>query len=162
MNSNVAIFTAIGCMLLYVAIWLCFFRLNQQGHFYFDAQDFVKNEEGRGRHLPLSASNGRFEPLLTHYISVAKLLITLAAASITFGGNPNRDLFIYIAKLVLAFSIIYGVLFCALVLYLYDEYTQNVEVLTRFWYCTVEALGFATLFSFFLGYLAWALNLGIT
>jgi hypothetical protein len=154
--------TSIGCLALYWEIWLYFWRTNTQGYFYFDAQDIVKNEEGRGRHLPMSATTGRFEPLLVQYISVAKLLITLAAASITFGGNPNKDLLIFIAKLILAFSIVCGVLFCALVLYLYDEYTQNVEVLTRFRYCTIEALGFTTLFSFFLGYVAWALNLGST
>jgi hypothetical protein len=161
MNPHTAISLAgLGCLILLGGVWLYFWRANVQGYFYFDAQDLVKNERGIERNLPMSASAGNFEPLLSHYIDVTKLLITLAAASITFGSNPNKDILIFVAKLVLAFSIVCGVLFCALVLYLYDEYTQNVEVLTRFRYCTLEALGFTTLISFFLGYIAWALNLG--
>ena len=90
---------------------------------------------------------------------MTKLLITVAAASIAFGGNQRVKLGISAAKLILAFSILYGVLFCASVLYMYDEYGQNVEVYTRFWYSTVEALGFSTLVCFIVGYGVWALLL---
>jgi|HubBroStandDraft_5_1064220.scaffolds.fasta_scaffold20739_1 hypothetical protein len=51
-------------------------------------------------------------------------------------------------------------LFCAFVLYRYEEYAQDVQSYTRFWYCTVEALGFSTFVSFCVGYLVWAVNLG--
>jgi hypothetical protein len=35
----------------------------------------------------VAASTGTFEPLLDNYIDVTKLLITVAAASIAFGGG---------------------------------------------------------------------------
>lgn len=108
----------------------------------------------------MSSATGTFAPLLKHYIGVTQLLITLAAASITFGGNNPMMRGIFVAKLVLAFSILFGVLFCASVLYCYDEYAQDVDSYTRFWYCTVEAFGFSTLISFFVGYAVWAVKLG--
>jgi hypothetical protein len=69
---------------------------------------------------------------------------------------------IFVAKLILSFSILFGVMFCALVLYRYDEYTQNMLALSRFWYCTVEALGFSSLATFVIGYVIWASGLGPT
>lgn len=107
----------------------------------------------------MSAQKGTFEPLLKHYITVTQLLITVAAASIAFGGNQAPTQYaISVAKLFLAFAILYGVLFCAFVLYRYDEYTQDVESYTRFWYSTVESLGFACLSCFILGYACWAFS----
>jgi hypothetical protein len=99
--------------------------------------------------------------MLKHYIGVTQLIVTVSAASIAFGGdkNPRAVLPIIIAKLLLSWSIFYGVLFCAFVLYRYDEYTQNVKSYTRWWYSTVEALGFATLACFMFGYLAWGWGL---
>lgn len=52
------------------------------------------------------------------------------------------------SKLILAFPILFGMRFCALVLYRCEEYAQDVHSHTRFWYCTVEALEFSTLVSF--------------
>jgi hypothetical protein len=149
-----------GCVAFFGAIWAGFW-VSHRGttYVYFDAQDFSKYENGAGRKLPVSATTGTFAPFLQHYIDVTKLLITVAAASIAFGGNQSVKLGISAAKLILAFSILYGVLFCASVLYMYDEYGQNVEVYTRFWYSTVEALGFSTLVCFIVGYGVWALLL---
>src|SRR5271156_6665179 len=116
---------------IFVVIWFIFRLLNSSGSsVYFDAQDFVKYEGGAGRELPVSAAQGTFEPLLKHYISVTQLVVTIAAASITFGGNQSRWQ-ILSAKLFLAFAILYGLLFCAAVLYRYDEYCQNVRSYTR-------------------------------
>jgi hypothetical protein len=134
-----------------VCVWTYFWWANAGTTYYFDAQDFVGYEGGAGRELPASAQNGTFAPLLEHYIGVSKLLITVAAASIAFGSAS-----ISAAKLILAFSILYGVAFCAAVLYRYDEYTQNVRSYTKFWYCFVETLGFSCLICFILGYLVWA------
>jgi hypothetical protein len=66
-------------------------------------------------------------------IGVTQLLVTVAAASIAFGGdkNPRPALLIIVAKSFLAWSIFYGVLFCAFVLYRYDEYTQDVTSYTK-------------------------------
>lgn len=159
-NFWTVIATATACGGLYAAIWCVFRVLNRGAYYYFDAQDFREYEKGGGRKLPLSASTGTFAPFVGHYIGVAQLLITLAAASIAFGGSNPAARGIFVAKLILAFSILFGVLFCAFVLYRYEEYAQDVESYTRFWYCTVEALGFSTLISFFVGYLVWAVNLG--
>lgn len=149
-----------ACVTLYVVIWIVFWFSHRGGtSFYFDAQDLVKYETGGGRELPASAVTGTFAPLLQHYIDVVKLLITVAAASIAFGGNQSINAGIFAAKLILAFSILYGVLFCATVLYIYDEYSQNVRVYTRLWYSTVETFGFSALICFILGYGVWAWNL---
>jgi len=159
-NFCTVLVTAAACVALYFAIWCIFWLVNRGPSYYFDAQDLRAYGPDGGRRLPMSAANGTFAPLLKHYIGVTKLLITLAAASITFGGNNPMMRGIFVAKLILAFSILSGVLFCAAVLYCYDEYAQNVDSYTRFWYCTVEALGFATLISFSIGYAVWAVHLG--
>ena len=88
-------------------------------------------------------------------------LLTVAAASIAFGGDksPQGVQRIVVAKLILAWSIFYGVLFCAFVLYRYDEYTQDVKSYTRWWYSTVESLAFASLVCFVAGYLVWGWGL---
>ena len=118
-----------------------------------------EERERASRRLPLSAATGTFAPFLQHYIDVAKLLITVAAASIAFGGGQATRNETTIAKLILAFSILYGLLFCASMLYMYDEYGQNIEVYTRFWYSTVESLGVSALLCFILGYGVWAFSL---
>lgn len=148
---------ALICLAIYFIIWLIFRSLHREGEFYFDPQDFHHYENGGGRELPLSAKTTTFEPMLKHYMTLAQLIITIAAASIAFGGTQNPKPSIAAAKVFLAFCILYGVLFCSTVLYRYDEYNQNVRSYTRFWYSTVESLGFAALACFVLGYLAWAL-----
>jgi hypothetical protein len=129
------------------------------GSFYFDPQDFVHYEGGGGRELPVAAATGTFAPFLNNYTDVTKLLITVAAALIAFGGGPSPSRGVLAAKVILAFSVLYGVMFAALLLFFYDDYCQNVRAHTRFRYSLNEALGFSTLFCFILGYLVWAFNL---
>jgi hypothetical protein len=151
---------AIGALALFLFFWILL-RRSHKGTVYvfFDAQDCVQFCTGK-REYPLAASKTTFEPLLKHYIGVTQLLITVAAASIAFGSDkaPHSTL-IVVAKLLLAWSIFYGVLFCACVLYRYDEYTQNIKSYTVWWYSTVEALGFSTLACFVFGYLSWGWGL---
>jgi hypothetical protein len=143
--------------LLWLASWL---PIRKGGSVYFDAQDFAHYEQGQlRRELPVSAATGTFEPLLEHYIGVTKLLVTIAAASITFGGTDGKSLGILFAKVLLACSILFGVLFCALLLFRYDEYKQNVRSYTKWWSSTVQALGFSCLALFVLGYGVWAIQL---
>jgi len=149
------------CFAGFGIVWTWFWFSNRKAaYIYFDAQDFAKYQGGGGRKLPISAEKGTFAPFLGHYIDVTKLLVTVAAASIAFGANQNTTDGILIAKNVLAFSILYGILFCASLLYIYDEYGQNLEVYSKFWYSTVEALGVSALLSFVGGFFVWALNLG--
>ncbi len=96
--------------------------------------------------------------MLHNYISVSQLLITVAAASIAFGGRQASLGSLCGPKLFLACSILYGISFCAFLLYRYDEYSQDAATYTRFWYCTVESFGFAALICFGTGYLLWALQ----
>lgn len=127
--------------------------------FFFDPQDFVRTNP-KGREFPASAATATFEPMLRHYIGVTQLLITVAAASIAFGGNsPALGPRVLFAKLLLSWSIFYGVLFCALLLWRYDEYSQNIRSYTVFWYSIVFACGFSSLCCFMLGYLAWGWGL---
>jgi hypothetical protein len=140
--------------------WLIFWFIHKPGHhFFFDPQDCVR-ENPESRKFPLSAKTATFEPMLKHYIGVTQLLVTVAAASIAFGGNnQTAGSPIVIAKLLLAWSIFYGVLFCALLLWRYDEYAQDMESYTLGWYAAVFAFGFSSLTFFMLGYLAWGWGL---
>lgn len=142
------------------AWWLGFYLLHRrERRFFFDPQDCAAAGQ-KGRVLPLSAKTATFEPLLKHYIGVAQLIFTVAAASIAFGGSGQTGHpTVVIAKLVLAWSISYGVLFCALLLWRYDEYGQNVESLTLGWYSTIFGLGFASLSCFVAGYFVWGFGL---
>jgi hypothetical protein len=97
--------------------------------------------------------------MLKHYIGVTQLIVTIAAASIAFGGSQKPQTPILIAKLLLAWSIFYGVLFCALLLWRYDEYGQDMTSYTLPWYSTIFSFGFSCLFCFMSGYLAWGWGL---
>lgn len=153
--------TAIVCLLLFALLWLCFWRAHRGTRsFYFDPQDFAHYERGGGRELPVAATTATFATHLKSYVGVMQLLITVAAASIAFGSTERLRPGVFAAKIILAFSILYGVLFSGLLQYFYDEYSQNVRAYTRFRYSLIEALGFSTLVCFVAGYLAWAFNLG--
>jgi hypothetical protein len=139
--------------------WLIFWFTHKPGHYFFDPQDCVR-ESPDNRKFPISAKTGTFEPMLKHYIGVTQLLVTVAAASIAFGGNNQTSVSpVVIAKLLLAWSIFYGVLFCALLLWRYDEYAQNMESYTLGWHSTVFALGFSCLTCFMFANLAWGYGL---
>jgi hypothetical protein len=164
--AHISLFARVAILALgaFGAIWLCFWlKYLSSGHrkswFYFDPQDSYRASPS-GRAFPVSAPTATFEPLLKHYVGVTQLLITVAAASIAFGGNGQPvGTLIVIAKLLLAWSIFYGVLFCALLLWRYDEYAQNEKSYTLSWYSTIFALGFSTLGCFTFGYLAWGWGL---
>ncbi len=155
------VWPVIFCLGVFALLYRLFRRWNRgAGPRYFDAQDFVAYEQGGGRELPVSAATGTFAPLLGNYIDIIKLQITVAAASIAFGGGQTPPRPILIAKVVLAFSILYGFTFAALLLFYYDEYCQNVRSYTNFQYTLIETLGFSTLICFAFGYFAWAFSLG--
>jgi hypothetical protein len=155
------IWPAAGAVTLF-GILLAYFRLENRGsnYVYFDAQDFAHYEAANlgTRRLPIK-KDSTFEPMLKSYIEVMKLLITVAAASVAF-GDQHPKLGIILAKIVLAFSILYGVLFCALLQFFYEVYTQNVKSYSPLKYSSIEALGFSALVCFITGYLVWAFNLG--
>jgi hypothetical protein len=165
-QHHFSLFWIVSCSAVFVfaILWsafggMYFFSPRRGCFFFFDPQDsFRANPENRA--FPVSAANATFEPMLKHYLGVTQLLVTVAAASIAFGGGSlSFGVPIVIAKLLLAWSIFYGVLFCALLIWRYDEYGQNVRSYTLFWYATIFALGFSCLSCFMFGYLAWGWGL---
>ena len=160
--AHISVFAAVSVasLVLFGMIWIAFCVSHKGAYFYFDPQDCAKANPA-GRTFPLSAENATFLPFLDHYIGVTKLMVTVAAASIAFGGDRAQRpvLLIIIAKLLLAWSILYGVFFCIVLLWRYDEYAQNMESYTKSWYSTVFASGFASFFCFIAGYIAWGWGL---
>jgi hypothetical protein len=67
---------------------------------------------------------------------------------------------VFLAKIILAFSILYGTLFAAFLQFFYEEYAQNVQCYRPWKYTLVQALGFSALVAFVIGYIVWAFNLG--
>jgi hypothetical protein len=144
---------------MFGGLWLLFWRAHRQhpkSPFFFDPQDCFRADPGNPA-LPKSAETATFESLLKHYIGVTQLLVTVAAASIAFGGG-NHIAGVPVAsdaKLLLAWSIFFGVSFCALLLWPYDEHAQNMRSYTLSWYSTIFALGLSSLLCFMFGYLLW-------
>ncbi len=154
------VWPVVACLALFGSLYAIFHRWNRHARsFYLDPQDFVAYEGGGGRELPVAAAKGTFAPLLNSYVDITKLLITVAAASIAFGGGQNPRWGVIVAKIVLAFSILYGVTFAALLQFFYDQYCIDVRFYTRPRYSLIEALGFSTLACFIGGYFFWAFNL---
>jgi len=148
---------------VFVLVWLIFRitnRRSRDSHFFFDPQDFHRANPSNPD-LPKAAENTTFEPFLKHYISVTQLLVTVAAASIAFGSASGAQAHppITNSKLLLAWSIFYGVSFCSILLWRYDEYTQNMRSYTLGWYSTIFALGLSSLLCFIGGYLLWGWEL---
>jgi hypothetical protein len=157
---------AFAALIIFAVFWSLFwssyyFSSRRGCFFFFDPQDSIR-ANSENRLFPASAETATFEPMLKHYIGVTQLLVTVAAASIAFGGNSQSAGAIVVAKLLLAWSIFFGVLFCALLLWRYDEYGQDMKSYTLGWYSTIFALGFSCLTCFMLGYLAWGWGLSRT
>ncbi|MFP5234425.1 MAG: hypothetical protein ACLGSD_00870 [Acidobacteriota bacterium] len=152
--------TALGCALFFLILWVSLF-LPSRGdhHYYFDSQDFLKFENGGNRKLPVSAETGTFISLLKGYVGATKLLITVAAASIAFGTNHSAPLGVALAKIILAYSVLYGTVFVALLQFFYEQYAQDVTCYRPWRYSLIQALGFSALPMFALGYVVWAFNL---
>jgi hypothetical protein len=163
-NAHAVFLSVTGLAAAMYAVWWVMFWLTHRGedHFFFDPQDDFHSLRERNRVLPKAAETASFEPMLKHYIGVTQLLVTIAAASIAFGGSSqasNTSISIGIAKLLLAWSVFHGVLFCALLLWRYDEYTQNMKSYTLPWHSTVFACGFSSLTFFTFGFVVWGFGL---
>jgi hypothetical protein len=161
-NWHVLAISSGAAFFVFAAFWAAFrfIHRHERGGFFLDPQDSYA-EQQPGREFPISAKQGTFEPLLKHYIGVAQLVFTVAAGSIALGGTSSQAVPVPVigAKLLLAWCILYGVLFCGLLLWRYDEYGQDKASFTLFWYSLVFALGFSCLVCFVLGYLAWGVAL---
>ena len=104
-QAPVAIWPILACAFGFLTLLAGFKWSNRKAtYIYFDPQDFVHYENGGGRKLPLAAEKSTFAPLLTNYLDVTKLLITVAAASIAFGGGQHPPSGILIAKVFCPFQ----------------------------------------------------------
>lgn len=103
---------------------------------------------------------GTFEPILAKYLHLAEFLIGLATGSIVLLVGSSalhasaRLPWVYATPLILlAFAVIYGLLFMGLLLLNYEN-VQHGNAHTRLEYSRSEALGFSTLCCFCLGYIS--------
>jgi hypothetical protein len=101
-----------------------------------------------------------FEPRLANYIRAVEFLLGLATGSIVLligssALHPNGKLpWVFASPLiVLAFCVVYGVLFMVLMIYNYEEFLHDNESYIRSRYVRSQGLGFSSLACFFLGYL---------
>ncbi len=112
-----------------------------------------------------------FEPTLTRYFEIARVLISLAVGSVALlagyvgyvlHAKPQSLAIIQRVVawplLLLAFSVIYAVLFLASLARSYERYQHFPDSYTRFWYSLNQALAFAALTCFASGYLVLALS----
>jgi hypothetical protein len=132
-------------------------------HVFFNAQDYAAharrdhNPNAPPKQFPIASDTATFEPLLKQYVDVAKFLITIAAATIGFAGF--QDVAVDTAKLLLAFSIGFGLLFCVLVTVFYEDYLHDLTSYKPFKCALVESLGVSSLLCFGIGYFYWAWHL---
>jgi hypothetical protein len=102
---------------------------------------------------------GAFEPILAKYIKAAELVIGLATGSIVLlvgssalHSQAGRLPWFYASPLILlAWSVISGVVFIVWVVHRYEGY-QHGEKHTKLRYTISETLGFGSLICFGLGY----------
>ena len=97
--------------------------------------------------------------MLSHYLTFTQMLLTISAAAIAFGGDKNPPSLVHLAKVCLAFSILFGVMFAGLLLYRYDTYTQDVTSHSKRWYSAIQSFGFSSLVCFFWGFLFWSIGI---
>jgi hypothetical protein len=144
-----------ACFVLFLLIlWLVY---RGSSPIYFNPQDYAKAHPEK--ELPEYSKNATFEPFITQYTGMAKVLIGLAAASISFGGlnttNPN----IFTAKMLLAYSIGFSLAFSIMVINFYENYLHGLRSYIPIKIALVEASGITSLICFFLGYSYWAWHL---
>jgi hypothetical protein len=105
---------------------------------------------------------GSFEPRLANYVRAVEYLLGLATGTIVLlvgsaALHPNGKLpWVFASPLiVLAFCVVYGILFMALMIYNYEEFLHHNNY-TRARYVRSQALGFSALTCFCFGYLCWS------
>src|SRR5262249_25366308 len=102
---------------------------------------------------------GSFEPRLANYVRATEYLLGLATGSIVLlvGSSAIHSTgtipWEFASPLVLlAFSVVYGVVFMVLLIFNYEEYLHHNNY-TRGRYVRNQTLGFSALICFCLGYL---------
>jgi hypothetical protein len=160
------------CLAVWVLIYslLTRFAYSSARFFYFNPADYYDDlMEKKARaasnpslperafpRIPPSSKTVTFEPLMKQYFDLAKVLVTVAGASIVFGGVDPTNVEVYRAKLMLAGSIFFCLAFCLTCLKYYEDYTHDMESYTAKRISLVESLGLSGILFFFFGYVCWA------
>ena len=124
---------------------------------YFNPQDYAKANPNK--ELPEYSKTATFDPFITQYTGMAKVMIGLAAASISFGGLNANNANVFTAKMLLAYSIAFALFFCIAVINFYENYLHGLKSYTPIKIALVEASGLTSMFCFALGYGYWAWHL---
>jgi hypothetical protein len=120
---------------------------------------YMNRRKTSAYNLDPQGKSGAFEPLLQKYLHLAEFMIGLATGSIVLligssvlHGKDGRLPWFYASPLlILAASVITALIFMALLILNYEEY-QHGNLHTPLAYSLSEALGFGSLFLFFVGY----------
>jgi hypothetical protein len=126
-------------------------------HIFFNPQDYARARPDRP--FPEYSKQATFDPFITQYTGMAKVVIALAAASISFGGLSTTDTNIFTAKMLLAYSIAFSLIFCISVINFYENYLHDLKSYTPIKIAFVESSGLTCLVCFALGYGYWAWHL---
>jgi hypothetical protein len=105
-----------------------------------------------------------FDPRHGHYMKCAEVLITLASASIVF--IPTLHVSSLLPRLalpmvLLGFTVVYALLFMALLTYFYEMFLFNPANFTAFRSSLVFTLGFSAFLCFAMAYLVLSIITGI-
>jgi len=98
-----------------------------------------------------------------HYLKCAEVLITLASASLVF--IPTLHVSALLPRLgfsmvLLGFTVVYGLLFMALLTYFYEMFLFNPASFTTFRSSAIFTLGFSAFLCFALAYLVLSIIIG--
>ena len=142
-------------LLAYLILRIAYCKVN---FVYFSPADY-KQYRLDAKKVPESSKATTFEPMMRQYFDLAKVLVSIAGASIVFGGLDTMNVGVYHAKLFLAFSVACCLIFCLSCLKFYEDYTHDYTSYTPWKVAFVESFGVSGVVFFFSGYVWWALNL---
>jgi hypothetical protein len=147
------------CSGIFAAVFLTlrFIVYRSGDYYYFNPSDY--NKYANKTNVPHSSEKATFDPLMKQYFGLAKIMMTLCAASIAFGGINPTAIGLYRAKMFLACSICTNLLFCLSCLKFYEDYTHDYKTYTPVRISLVETFGLSSIFYFFIGYGLWAIYL---
>ena len=124
---------------------------------------FRKTRDPRTGNIQGGAEEVSFDPRHGHYMKCAEVLITLASASLVF--IPTLHVSSLIPRLalplvLLGFTVVYGLLFMALLTYFYEMFLFDPASFTALRSSTIFTLGFSAFLCFALAYLILAIVVG--
>lgn len=147
------ILTTIFEFLLVLGLW---FGYRNSTCIYFNPED---NPNAPPATAAKASKDAKFDPFISQYTGLAKVMIALAAASISFGGLNTNQVYIFAAKLLLAYSIATALAFCILVTLYYENYLHDVTSYAPVKCALTESLGLTSVVCFIAGYVYWAWHL---